>query len=37
MTYAEIAGKLWVSETTARRRVQQARERLEEIIKRETD
>ncbi|PON14232.1 hypothetical protein C2W62_30180 [Candidatus Entotheonella serta] len=37
MTYAEIAIKLWVSETTARRRVQQARERLEEIVKRETD
>ncbi len=36
MTYAEIATKLWVSETTARRRVQQAREHLEEIIKRET-
>lgn len=37
MTYAEIATKLWVSETTARRRVQQARERLEEIVKRDTD
>lgn len=36
MTYAEIATKLWVSETTARRRVQQARKQLEEIIKRET-
>ncbi len=37
MTYAEIATQLWVSETTARRRVQQARVRLEEIMKRETD
>lgn len=37
MTYAEIATQMWVSETTARRRVQQARERLEEIIKRETE
>ncbi len=36
MTYAEIATKLWVSETTARRRVQQARKRLEEIINCET-
>ncbi len=34
-TYAEIAGKLWISETTARRRVQRALRRLEEMMRRE--
>lgn len=34
-TYAEIAGKLWISETTARRRIQQALRRLEEMMRRE--
>ncbi|MDH3601261.1 MAG: sigma-70 family RNA polymerase sigma factor [Candidatus Tectomicrobia bacterium] len=31
-TYADIAAKLWVSETTARRRVQRALQQLEEMI-----
>ncbi len=35
-TYAEIAKKLWISETTARRRVQQALQRLEEMMRRES-
>jgi RNA polymerase sigma-70 factor, ECF subfamily len=35
-TYAEIAGKLWISETTARRRVQQALQHLEEMIRHES-
>jgi RNA polymerase sigma-70 factor (ECF subfamily) len=34
-TYAEIAARFRVSETTARRRVQQALQRLEEMISRE--
>jgi RNA polymerase sigma factor (sigma-70 family) len=34
-TYTEIAARFRVSETTARRRVQQALQRLEEMISRE--